>query len=176
MRDGVNDRGAVVHDGRPVGGAWWAVVVAAASFAVLVRAQVPTATRPAATQPASAPAVRFAAVDVCIDAGDKALAAYQFELAARVGDVAIVGIEGGEHPAFAEPPYYDPAALRNNRVIIGALNTGRDLPTGRTRVARLHLQITGDQVPEYAAELSVAASADGRRITARISVVEGEDR
>jgi len=120
--------------------------------------------------------VRFRAVDVYLDTQDRPLAAYQFEFAAETGNMTIVGIEGGEHPAFSKerPPYYDPAALMNNRVIIAAFNTGRDLPTGRTRVARIHVQITGEQEPEYVARLQVAASTDGESIEAVPSVEQGE--
>ncbi|GMU20261.1 MAG: hypothetical protein AMXMBFR13_03590 [Phycisphaerae bacterium] len=86
--------------------------------------------------------------------------------------VKIVGVEGGEHTAFREPPYYDPAALSRNRIIIAAFNTGRDLPRGKTRVARLHLAITGPE-PEYTAKLDIAASAEGAAIPATISEEPG---
>ena len=133
-------------------------------------------TRPA-TEPASQPAIRFAAVDVYVDSKDQPLAAYQFELATEVGDVKIVGIEGGEHPAFKEPPFYDPAALSQNRVIIAAFNTGQDLPKGKTRVARVHVQITGDTEPEYAVKLHVAGSTEGEQISEAAATVEqGEAR
>ena len=55
----------------------------------------------------------FTYVDVFIDPHGRALGAYQFELRATAGDVALVGIEGGEHAAFSHPPYYDPKALLN---------------------------------------------------------------
>jgi hypothetical protein len=118
--------------------------------------------------------VRFEAVEIYIDSKDEALAAYQFELSTKAGEIAIVGVEGGEHPAFKEPPYYDPAALSNDRIIIAAFNTGKDLPKGRTRVATIHLQLTGETEPEYVLELDVAASASGNRIAANISLAEGE--
>jgi len=117
--------------------------------------------------------VRFETVDVYVDSGGQSLAAYQFEMAAEVGDVKIVGLEGGEHPAFRNPPYYDPAALMQNRVIVAAFNTGRDLPRGRTRVARLHVQITGDRQPEFAIRLDAAGNAAGARIPATIIIGRG---
>ena len=126
--------------------------------------------------PEAGPAVRFEAVDVYVDSGTGALAAYQFELAAEVGEVKIVGIEGGEHAAFTDPPYYDPAALAHNRVIIAAFNTGADLPTGNTRVARIHVQVTGAEAPQYAIKLHVAASGDGKEIQATASVTGGEGK
>jgi len=130
---------------------------------------------PAAQLPADG-RVRFANLDVYVDSGQQPLAAYQFELAAEVGDVKIVGLEGGEHPAFQSPPYYDPAALMQNRIIVAAFNTGRDLPRGRTRVARLHVQITGDRQPEYAIRLEAAGNAAGARIPATAIVAEGDAR
>ena len=110
--------------------------------------------------------VRFAAVDVYVDSGRRPLAAYQFELKATAGDVKIVGIEGGEHTAFEDPPYYDPAALSKGRIIIAAFNTGKDLPAGKTRVARVNVAVTGDGTPMYVVKLHVAGSADGERIEA----------
>ena len=130
-----------------------------------------------AADAATRPAVRFEAVDVCVDAGDTPLAAYQFELAAEVGEITIVGVEGGEHAAFKErPPYYDPAARMNNRIIIAAFNTGQDLPTGKTRVARIHLQVGRETEPKYVVKLHTAASADGKRIPATVTVcaISGE--
>ena len=121
-------------------------------------------------------AVRFEAVDVFVDSGERPLAAYQFELTAEVGDVKIVGIEGGQHAAFQHPPYYDEAAMHRDRVIIAAFNTGKHLPTGRTRVARLHVQVTGPQQPDYAIRLDVAATSDGGKIPATISAAKGEAR
>ena len=79
-------------------------------------------------------------------------------------------MEGGEAKAFEEPPYYDPAALSRDRVIIAAFNTGEDLPQGRTRVATIHLQIIGDVALEYQIDLGVAASMDGEEVAAEITL------
>ncbi len=123
----------------------------------------------AAAQPPGA-GVRFQAVHVSVDTGEEPLAAYQLDLRATTGNVRIVGIEGGEHAAFADPPYYDPAAIQGDRVIIGAFRTAPagTLPVGRTRIATIHVQVTGDRQPEYEAELSVAATADGGAIPGRL--------
>jgi hypothetical protein len=126
-------------------------------------------------QQESEPSARFAWVDVFIDTGDEPLAAYQFELLTEAGEIRIVGVEGGEHPAFGEPPYYDPAALHGEgRIIIGAFDTGDELPIGNTRVARVHVQIIGEQEPEFEVQLDAAASADGAEITATATAVQGE--
>jgi len=113
---------------------------------------------------------------VYIDTQDHTLAAYQFELAAETGDITIVGIEGGEHPAFKEAPYYDPAAMKRNHVIIAAFDTGQDLPRGKTRVARIHVEIKGVQEPDYVAKLIVAGTGEGDEIPATITVSQGVTR
>ncbi len=123
-----------------------------------------------ATAQPPTPHVRFQALHVLVDTGGEPLAAYQLDLRATTGNVRIVGIEGGEHRLFANPPYYDPTAIQGDRVIIGAFSTAEvgSLPTGRTRIATIHLQITGDRQPEYDAQLSVAAAADGGPILGRL--------
>ena len=88
--------------------------------------------------------------------------------------IKIVGIEGGEHEAFKEAPYYDPAALANDRIIIAAFNTGPELPKEQTRIATVHLQIIGDIEPEYELKLVVAADENGKEIPAEISCKKGE--
>ena len=127
-------------------------------------------------EPPAVPAVRFEAVDVYVDPGGRSLAAYQFELKAEGADVKIVGIEGGEHAAFKEPPYYDPAALMQDRVIIAGFDTGHDLPRGRTRVATVHLRVDGAVEPDYRAVLQAAATDGGEEIDAEILVEKGEPR
>ena len=118
--------------------------------------------------------VRFAPLHIYLDSDNQMLAAHQFEISAIKGQVKIVGVEGGEHKAFRKPPYYDPAALANDRIIIAAFNTGRDLPTDRTRITTIHLQIIGDAEPQYELKLIVAADADGKEIPAEITFEKGE--
>ncbi len=118
--------------------------------------------------------VHFAPLHIYLDSGEELLAAFQFELKAAAGQIKIVGVEGGGHPAFTEPAYYDPAALANDRIIIADFNTGSNLPTGKTRIATIHLQIIGEQEPEYELELTVAADADGNEIPAEITFEKGQ--
>jgi len=138
--------------------------------------------------------VRFAPVHVYLDPGGRPLAAYQFELVCSVpvrayppGEenasrrhyerpVKIVGVEGGEHPAFQDAPYYDPVALMNERIIIAAFNTGADLPTTRTRIATIHLQILGDAEPKYELKLVTAADSNAEEVAAEINLQTGEDK
>jgi hypothetical protein len=117
------------------------------------------------------PTVRFVPVDVFIDSGDASLAAWQIDFAAAGGDVQLVGVEGGDGAAWKVPPHYDPQALSQSRVILAAINTHGSSPSGRVRVARLHLRVQG--TPDYTISLIAAGNADGERIEAEPSVVEG---
>ena len=117
--------------------------------------------------PAPAPAASFRPVAVFLDSGDQLLAAYQVEIIAHGAE--IVGVEGGEHRAFRDAPYYDPAALQGGRIVIAAFNTGSDLPHGKTRVATLHMRET-EVSPNYEITLIAAASAGGARITPTVSL------
>jgi hypothetical protein len=120
-------------------------------------------------------AVRFEAVDVFLDSGSESLAAWQVELRSTDEDVEIVGIEGGEHPAFAEPPYYDPRAMNQRRVILAALDTGSDLPIGRSRVARIHVQVKGPGSRVWHSEVTTSANAEGQRIPASLTLAIAEE-
>ena len=129
-------------------------------------------------QPRPSTSVRFAALHIMANSGDKSLAAYQFRLKATVGDVKIVGVEGGEHSAFRDAPYYDPKAIQRERVIVGAFSTGPagELPSGRTRIATIHVQISGPIAPQYTLSLDTAATADGSPVDVTISLMEGNER
>ncbi|MFM7055585.1 MAG: hypothetical protein ACKO2P_01545 [Planctomycetota bacterium] len=117
-------------------------------------------------------AVRFEAVDLFVDSASQPLAAWQLELFSSTPGVEIVGIEGGDHPAFRNPPYYDPRAIRNKRVILGAFRVSNDdeLPTGRQRVARVHVQVRGTDERVWTGRLTAAATSDGQPIFAGIEV------
>ena len=117
--------------------------------------------------------IRFRPVDVYVDPAGTALAAYQIEIVVD-GNAKIVGVEGGDHPAFAAPPHYDPAALAGGRIIIAAFDTGSDLPTQRTRVATVHMREAGPVEPTYHATLQIAGGPDGRPIDATVDLVADE--
>ena len=85
-----------------------------------------------------------------------------------------MGIEGGDHAAFASPPYYDTKAMNNNRVILAAFSTAKQLPSGRSRIARIHLQLEGAGVKKYHTKLSVSADANGDNIPAEIEVAKAK--
>ena len=125
---------------------------------------------PTAGESSASPHITFAAVNVCLDPHGKPLACYQVQIVATTGDVALVGIEGGESAAFNNAPYHDPRALQGKRIIIGAYSLANDLPAGKTCVATLMFQVTGAVVPDYRATLQVAASSDAQSIPATVSL------
>ena len=108
--------------------------------------------------------VTFGYVDIYLDSGEAALAAYQVDFSAEHESARIVGVEGGDHAAFGAAPYFDPAATGGERVVIGAFSTAKDLPRGKTRVARIHLELTAGAVHHFNTELLTAATAGGEKI------------
>ena len=110
---------------------------------------------------------RFEAVEVWIDAGTEELAAWQVRLADPTGRVRIVSVEGGEHPAFAEAPYYDLRAIDGEEIVLAAFSLEEELPRGETRVARVHLLVQGDTDVNLTSTLEVATDGNGTELTAR---------
>ena len=118
--------------------------------------------------------VRYYPVDVFLDTGGRALAAYQLEISDASGRMKIVGVKGGTAGAFRDAPFYDSAALTRSRIVLAAFSTSKDLPMGRVNVARLYVQSSGEGVPKPKAELVVAGASDGQRIAARPILVSEE--
>lgn len=148
----------------------WLVAV---SLIVVAGAALVAGQSPGSQSASSRAEVRFEAADVYVDSKEKPLAAYQIEIWDSRHTMKIVGIEGGAHAAFKEPPRYDPAALQNDRVVLAAFHTGIDLPKGRARVARLHVAVS-EATPLYQTRLVAAASADGQKIIAEIELSKGD--
>jgi hypothetical protein len=115
-------------------------------------------------------------VNIYLDSKSAPLAAYQLEFVATNGAVKIVGIEGGEHAAFNEAPFYDPKAIQRERVIIAAFSTetAAKLPTGKTRVATIHIQITGSEEPAFELKLQTAADSQGNKVLVEASFEEAK--
>jgi hypothetical protein len=137
------------------------------------------ATRFASAQPElDAAAVRFAAVDIYVDSTGP-LAAWQFELTEATGAMAVVGVENGDSRAFPDAPHFDRAAVeqgRADRIIVAdySLASADQLPRGRTRVATVHVQLTGGRAPDFQLRLIAAGDPSGRPIAAE-AVLELED-
>jgi hypothetical protein len=136
-------------------------VLVAVLAALSLQAGAGTGQRPEARESG-----RFIAVDVYVDPQGEPLGAYQVEISDPSGVAQVVGIEGGDHPAYSEPPYYDPAALNAHRIILAAFSTSPRLPRTRTRVASIHCRVAGEQDPELRIRLEVAVAANGKRIPA----------
>ncbi len=129
------------------------------------------------SQAPRASAAHFASVDVWLDSGATGLAAWQLELRDPSGRTRVVGVEGGDHAAYAEPAHYDPKALMGERIVLAAFSTSDDLPHGRTRVARVHLRVEGEAPPDLVHELVAAADAHAATITnVRLTLETGTPR
>ncbi len=114
--------------------------------------------------------IRFEALDVFVESGATPLAAWQVEIKAT-GDAKLVGVEGGDG-VYKDAPYYDPAALHESqlreRIVLAAFSTAggeAGLPSGKARVARVHVQAGGPVT--YTVSLMTAGGADGTKIPAR---------
>ena len=123
---------------------------------------------------------RFATIDVYVDSPEP-LAAWQFELSEATGAMAVVGVENGESAAFAGTPHYDLDAVaqgRAERIIVAdySLGEGATLPTGRTRVATVHVRLTGAQTPRFELQLVAAGNAAGQSIDAAAVIELQEGR
>ncbi|MDE0002199.1 MAG: hypothetical protein OXQ29_05860 [Rhodospirillaceae bacterium] len=117
---------------------------------------------------------RFATLDIYVESTEP-LAAWQFELREASGRMRVVGVENGEAAAFPEAPYYDLAAVSTgaaDRIIVAdySLRPAGELPTGRNRVATIHIQVEGTVDPVYVLNLMAAGGADGEPIQAFIDV------
>ncbi|MGQ9589648.1 MAG: hypothetical protein ACUVYA_05055 [Planctomycetota bacterium] len=131
-----------------------------------------------ARETGSAGGIRFRALDVFVDAGAEALAAYQVEISAESDgheamsgtEPKIVGVEGGEPEAYASPPYYDPAALQGGRIVLAAFTTADAPPRGRMRVARIHMAEPEGTEVRCSTRLVVAAAPGGSRIEAAVEL------
>jgi hypothetical protein len=140
-------------------------------LALAVLAVAGIGVRLALAQPAAeAVAARFAAIDVYVESPEP-LAAWQFELTEASGAMAVVGVENGESAAFAGTPHYDRdavAAGRAERIIVAdfSLADSAALPTGRTRVATVHVRLAGTRAPDFELRLVAAGNSAGEAIRA----------
>lgn len=125
-------------------------------------------------QPGGETGTRFEAVDVFVDSGKVPLAAYQVRLRAVSEEsdyaVVLVGVEGGEG-VFEDAPYYDAKAMATNRIVVAAYSLESSLPVGRTRVARLHVQLAAGQRVRYECKLDVAGDADANAVPATVEAL-----
>jgi hypothetical protein len=123
--------------------------------------------RPSSASAQGPAAVRFGSYDLILDAAAP-VGAWQAEIKSPEGStIKIVGIEGGEAAAFRDPPFYDPAALHENqlreRVILAAYSAAGVIPAGATRIARVHVQVTGAD-PRFDISGITLGDAEGKPI------------
>jgi hypothetical protein len=123
---------------------------------------------------------RFTTVDLFV-ASDAPLAAWQVELTERRGAMQVVGIERGDDSTFRDPPFYDRVVLESgptDRLVLASysLSPTDELPSGRVRIARVHVRTAGTATPDYEARLVAAGTADGRPIDAQLSLETQPER
>ena len=116
--------------------------------------------------------VRFAALEIFVETNEP-LAAWQFELRESAGSMRVVGVENGDSAAFGDAPYYDLEAVMGgtaDRIIVAdySLRPPGELPTGRSRIATIHVQLEGTTAPDYVLNLVAAGGAGGEPIQASI--------
>lgn len=117
---------------------------------------------------------QFAAVDIYLDSAEP-VAAWQFEFSNRNGLMKIIGVENGESAAFERVPYYDREAVRRgtaDRIVVADFSLADEslLPSGRTRIATLHLMLEGRDDPSFDLHLVTAVTQDGQPIDASIGL------
>ena len=122
---------------------------------------------------AAAQDARFVPVEIFLDSAQP-VAAWQFELVDRNGRMTVVGVENGASKAFTGAPYYDRPATQAGEVerivvVDYTLADAPELPTGRTRIATVHLMIVGEA--DFEVTLVTATTADGQQIDASISLL-----
>jgi len=150
------------------------------AFAVAMQATVAERQQPRADDAQDAGGgTRFTTIEVHIDPAGEPLGAYQFVFDAGPGGASgatgarIVGLEGGGHPAFDEPPYYDRQAIQKqtDRIIVAAFNTSapRQLPSEKNHIATLHLAMPGDAETDFNVKLQTAANHKGESIEATLT-------
>ena len=119
---------------------------------------------------------RFLPVDIFIDPHGEPLAAYQLELWDKSESIRIVGVEGGDTEAFADPPYYDPKAITRHKIILAAFSTKKALPTTNSRVTTVHVMKEGKSDPDLRISLTAAATPTRKRIDATVMFLLGAQR
>ncbi len=117
---------------------------------------------------------RFTTVEIYLDSSEP-VAAWQFELNERNGVMKVVGVENGDSEAFDRAPYYDREAVQlgtADRIIVADYSLAdKDLlPSGRVRVATVHLMLSSQNEPDFDVQLITANTHDGQVIDASIGL------
>jgi hypothetical protein len=120
----------------------------------------------------------FRVIDIFLDPKGKSLGAYQLGWKVTTQNARIVGIEGGDHPAFRNPPQYDPRAIQGERLVVAAFNAGaeKSLPRGRIRIGSIHIEAAPSAICRFEIENLEAADVQGRRISVTAQSAERRKR
>ena len=143
---------------------WWFLPLMAGLFAIAALGE---------------PKARFMPVEVFLTSPEP-VAAWQFELKDRNASMKVVGVENGGSDVFQRAPYYDREAVTRgdaHRIVVADYSLAEEsgLPSGRVRVATLHLMLDGEA--DFELNLVTATTADGRPIeTATVSLQETQTR
>lgn len=117
------------------------------------------------------PGPNFVPVDVYVDSGAEQIVAYQLELTYDRGKVQVLSLEGGDPEAFGDAPHYDPAGMRGGRIVIAAFTTDdAGAPSGRHRLARLHLRLAPGASADIEARVVIAARPGGEPIPVEVEL------
>ena len=87
----------------------------------------------------------------------------------------VVGVENGESAAWSDAPYFDREAVNlglADRIIVAdySLAPAGELPDDRTRIATIHIQLSGQAEAEFDLRLIAATNTDGTKLDAEISI------
>jgi hypothetical protein len=120
----------------------------------------------------------FAVYDLYIDSGENALAAYQVKIQDKNAAIKVISVEGGTHPAFREPPFFDPKAIQKNVIKLAAfrLEPTEKLPQGKTHVASLHVALETGAQPNLVVVVEAAAGPSGRKLRVEASISKNETK
>ena len=118
--------------------------------------------------------VEFRSVDIFLDSSEP-VAAWQFRFSEKHSMMTIVGVENGDSEVFPDAPYYDRDAVTNgsaDRIIVADLSLAgkHQLPSGRFRIATLHIMLSGPGKPVFDLRLVTATTRSGDVIDAVISL------
>jgi hypothetical protein len=120
----------------------------------------------------------FAVFDVFVDSGAEHLAAYQLKISDDKAAIKILSVEGGDHASFAQAPKFDEKAIQRDVIKIAAfsLDPREKLPSGRVRVASLHVEIGPGLAPDWKAVVEAAGGVGGTKISAAVSISKRENQ
>ena len=121
--------------------------------------------------------IHFTSVDIWVNSGEEALAAYQTEIVYDKNKIIVVGIEGGEKNGFKRAPFYDLKGMKSGRIIIASfIKNKQNALNGKARIARLHLQVSGEKYNDFSIKLMAAANVKGEKIQPSVKIIKTDKK